>query len=321
MLGRRHLLGSLAMTAALPATLNAQPAGPYPSRPIRIVHGYGAGSNPDTIARVIAPSLMATLGQTVIVEPKPGAGERIAAQYLTTQPPDGYTLYLITGGANVISATDPQVTFSTLKDFTYISTITLFPFALFVGEKSPLRNLKDLMAAARERPGKLNYGHAGTGNTLHLAVELLKSRTGIQMEPIAYKDQNQLITDVMNGRLDASISTFTNFHGALVNKQARAIAVTSAERWPPNPDVPSMADDVPGYEVVSWLGLAAPAGLPDDLASRLADAVKTAVAVPEIRTRLTDMGNDARASTPAEFRARVVADYDKWKPLSKIVYP
>lgn len=318
---RRHLLGSLAMTAAWPAAPHAQPAGPYPSRPIRIVHGYGAGSNPDTIARVIAPSLMATLGQTVIVEPKPGAGERIAAQYLTTQPPDGYTLYLITGGANVISATDPQVTFSTLKDFTYISTITLFPFALFVGEKSPLKTLKDLLAAARERPGKLNYGHAGTGNTLHLAVELLKSRTGISMEAIAYKDQNQLIGDVMNGRLDASISTFTNFHGALVNKQARALAVTSAERWPPNPEVPPMADDVPGYEVVSWLGLAAPAGLPDDLANRLADAVRTAVAVPEIKTRLTDMGNDARASTPAEFRARVVADYDKWKPLSKIVYP
>jgi tripartite-type tricarboxylate transporter receptor subunit TctC len=321
MLGRRHLLGSLATTAVLPATAYAQPAGPYPSRPIRIVHGYGAGSNPDTIARVIAPSLMTTLGQTVIVEPKPGAGERIAAHYLTTQPPDGYTLYLITGGANVISATDPQVTFSTLKDFAYISTITLFPFALFVGEKSPLRNLKDLLAAARERPGKLNYGHAGTGNTLHLAVELMKSRTGIQMEPIAYKDQNQLIGDVMNGRLDASISTFTNFHGALVNRQARAIAVTSAERWPPNPDVPPMADDVPGYEVVSWLGLAAPAGLPDELADRLADAVKTAVAVPEIRARLTDMGNDARASTPAAFRARVVADYDKWKPLAKIVYP
>lgn len=320
-IGRRHLLGSLAMSAALPATSYAQPVGPYPSRPIRIVHGYGAGSNPDTIARVIAPSLMATLGQTVIVEPKPGAGERIAAQYLTTQPPDGYTLYLITGGANVISATDPQVTFSTLKDFTYISTITLFPFALFVGANSPVKSLKDLMAAARERPGKLNYGHAGTGNTLHLAVELLKSRTGIQMEPIAYKDQNQLIGDVMNGRLDASISTFTNFHGALVNKQARAIAVTSAERWPPNPEVPPMADDAPGYEVVSWLGLAAPAGLPDDLAQRLAEAVKVAVAVPEIRTRLTDMGNDARASTPAEFRARVVADYDKWKPLSKIVYP
>ena len=122
---RRGLFGSLALTAAWPAAGLAQPA--YPNKPIRIVHGYGPGSNPDIIARVISPSLMSTLGQSVIVEPKPGAGERIAAQYLTTQPPDGYTLYLITGGANVISATDPQVTFSTLKDFSYISTITLFP--------------------------------------------------------------------------------------------------------------------------------------------------------------------------------------------------
>lgn len=316
---RRDLLGSLVLTAAWPAA--GQTPSAYPNKPIRIVHGYGPGSNPDIIARVISPSLMGTLGQSVIVEPKPGAGERIAAQYLTTQPADGHTLFLITGGANVISATDPQVTFSTLKDFSYISTITLFPFALFVGANAPYRTLQDLMAAARERPGKLNYGHAGTGNTLHLAIELLKASTGIQMEPVAYKDQAQLITDVMSGRLDMSVSTFTNFHSALLNRQARAIAVTSREHWPLNPEVPPVADDVPGYEVVSWLGLAAPAGLPADIADRLADAVKVAVATPEVQTRLRDMGNEARASTPEQFRARVVTDYEKWKPLAKIVYP
>jgi len=318
-LRRRGFLGSFALAAGAPAVLRAESS--YPSKPIRIVHGYGAGSNPDTIARVVSPSLMSTLGQSVIVEPKPGAGERIAAQYVANQPADGYTLYLITGGANVISATDPQVTFSTLRDFSYISTITLFPFGLFVGEKSPLRTLKDLMGAARARPGKLNYGHAGTGDTLHLAIELLKSRTGIEIEPVAYKDQGQLIADVMNGRLDMSVSTFTNFHGALVNRQARAIAVTSLERWPLEPDIPPAAADVPDYEVVSWLGLAAPAGLPTDVARKLAEAVKAAVAVPEIHARLRDMGNEARASTPEQFHARVVADYDKWKPLSKIVYP
>jgi tripartite-type tricarboxylate transporter receptor subunit TctC len=316
---RRELLGSIALAAALPSVSRAQ--APYPTKPIRIVHGYGPGSNPDVIARVISPSLMSTLGQSVIVEPKPGAGERIAAQYLLTQPADGYTLYLITGGANVISATDPQVTFSTLKDFSYISTITLFPFALFVGANSPIQNLKDLLAAARARPGKLNYGHAGTGNTLHLAVELLQARTDTKMEAVAYKDQGQLITDVVSGRLDMVVSTFTNFHGALANRQARAIAVTSRDRWALNPDVPPIADDVPGYEVVSWLGLASPAPLPSDIANKLSDAVKTAVAQPDVQTRLRDMGNEARGSTPDQFRARVVADYDKWKPLAKIVYP
>jgi len=304
------------MTTAWPAASRAQAA--YPSKPIRIVHGYGPGSNPDVIARVISPSLISTLGQSVIVEPKPGAGERIAAQYLTTQPPDGHTLYLITGGANVISATDPQATFNTLKDFSYVSTITLFPFALFVAANAPYKTLTDFIAAARERPGKLNYGHAGTGNTLHLAVELLKARTGMQIEPVAYKDQAQLISDVIVGRLDASISTFTN---ALASGQARALCVTSEERWPLNPDVRTVAEDVPGYEVVSWLGLAAPAGVPSDIANRLSDAVKIAVAVPELKSRLRDMGNEARASTPEEFRARVVADHDKWKPLAKIVYP
>ncbi|MDI1287771.1 MAG: tripartite tricarboxylate transporter substrate-binding protein [Reyranella sp.] len=318
-LNRRALLLAVGGSVAVAAGVRAQ--GAFPSKPIRIVHGYSAASNPDTIARVISPSLIETLGQSVIVEPKPGAGERIAAQYLMSQPPDGYTLYLITGGANVISATDPQTPFNTLKDFSYVSTITLFPFALFVGANSPIKTFADLQAAAKANPGKLNYGHSGVGNTLHLAVEYLKALTGMKMEAIAYKDTGQQISDVMSGRLDVAISTFTGYHGAMANKQVRAIAVTSKEAWPLNPDVPPIAADVPGYEVVSWLGLAAPAGLPADIADKLSDAVKTAVARPDVKTRLEGMGNEARASTPAVFRARVEADYAKWKPLAKFVNP
>jgi len=316
--GRRALLG-LAATMATPRLVRAQAA--FPSKPIRIVHGYSAASNPDTIARVIAPSMIETLGQSVIVEPKPGAGERIAAQYLMSQPPDGYTLYLITGGANVISATDPQTPFSTLKDFSYISTITLFPFALFVAAGSPLRSFGDLQAAATANPGKLNYGHSGVGNTLHLAVEYLKALTGMKIEPIAYKDTGQQIADLIGGRLDVAIGTFTGYHGALANRQARAIGVTSKEPWPLNPDVPPIAEDVQGYEVLSWLGLAAPAGLPAEVADRLSGAVRIAVARPDVQSRLQGMGNEARASTPAQFRARIEADYAKWKPLAKFVNP
>ncbi len=318
-LNRRALLLSAAGSVAVAAGARAQ--GAFPSKPIRIVHGYSAASNPDTIARVISPSLIETLGQSVIVEPKPGAGERIAAQYLMSQPPDGYTLYLITGGANVISATDPQTPFNTLKDFSYVSTITLFPFALFVGANSPIKTFRDLEAAAKANPGKLNYGHSGVGNTLHLAVEYLKALTGMKMEAVAYKDTGQQISDVMSGRLDVAIGTFTGYHGAMANKQVRAIGVTSKEAWPLNPDVPPIAADVPGYEVVSWLGLAAPAGLPADIADKLSDAVKIAVARPDVKARLEGMGNEARASTPAVFRARVEADYAKWKPLAKFVNP
>ncbi len=318
-LNRRAVLLSAAGSVAMAAGARAQSA--FPSKPIRIVHGYSAASNPDTIARVIAPSMIQTLNQSVIVEPKPGAGERIAAQYLMSQPPDGYTLYLITGGANVISATDPQTPFNTLKDFSYVSTITLFPFALFVGANSPIKTFADLRAADKANPGKLNYGHSGVGNTLHLAVEYLKALTGMKMEPVAYKDTGQQISDVMSGRLDVAIGTFTGYHGAMANKQVRAIGVTSKEAWPLNPDVPPIAADVPGYEVVSWLGLAAPAGLPVDIADKLSDAVKIAVARPDVKTRLEGMGNEARASTPALFRARVEADYAKWKPLAKFVNP
>lgn len=314
---RRTLLGCLAAALAGSHPVRAETA--FPAKAIRIVHGYSAGSNPDTIARVIAPGMIEALGQSVIVEPKPGAGERIAAQYLMSQPSDGYTLYLITGGANVISATDPQAPFSTLKDFSYISLITLFPFALLVGANSPLRTFKDLQTAANANPGKLNYGHSGVGNTLHLAVEYLKSLTGMKIEPVAYKDTGQQIADLTSGRVDVAIGTLTGFHGALANKQARALGVTSKERWPLNPDIPPIADDVPGYEVVSWLGLAAPAGLPTDVADKLARAVANAVARPDVRSRLQDMGNEPHASTPAAFRSRIEADHAKWKPLAKHV--
>ncbi|MDP1962642.1 MAG: tripartite tricarboxylate transporter substrate-binding protein [Reyranella sp.] len=316
---RRALLLSAGGSLALAAAAHAQ--GTFPSKPIRIVHGYGPGSNPDTIARVISPSLMETLGQSVIVEPKPGAGERIAAQYLMTQPADGYTLYLITGGANVISATDPKPPFNTLKDFSYISMLTQFPFAFFTAANSPYRTLKDLLAAARKNPGKLNYAHSGVGNTLHLAVEYLKAKAGIQIEPVAYKDTGQQIADVISGRMDVAISTFTSYTAPLQSGQLRALAVTSKERWPLNPDVPPVADDVPGYEVVSWLGLAAPAGLPTDIADKLSGAAKIAVTRPEVQNRLKALGNEARAGTPAEFRARVEADYAKWQPLAKFVHP
>lgn len=316
---RRTLLLSAASSLTLANAARAQAS--FPSKPIRVVHGYSAGSNPDTIARVISPSMIETLGQSVIIEPKPGAGERIAAQYLMSQPPDGYTLYLITGGANVISATDPQTPFNTLKDFSYISTITLFPFVLVVGANSPIKTFADLLAAAKANPGKLNYGHSGVGNTLHLGVEYLKALTDIKVEPVAYKDTGQQIADVISGRLDFAITTFTGYHAVLANKQVRAIGVTSREVWPLNPDVQPIGAVVPGYEVVSWLGLAAPVGLPADIADKLANAVAVAVARPDVKARLEGMGNEARASTPAVFRARVETDYAKWKPLAKFVTP
>ena len=154
---------------------------------------------------------------------------------LAPNPPDARIIFRAVRRVSrvFIPTTDPQASFNTLKDFSYISTITLFPFALFVAANAPYKTLKDFIAAARERPGKMNYGHAGTGNTLHLAVELLKSRTGIQIEPVAYKDQAQLISDVIAGRLDASISTFTNFHSALSAGQARRRSVARADDQAP----------------------------------------------------------------------------------------
>ncbi|HJQ57727.1 MAG TPA: tripartite tricarboxylate transporter substrate-binding protein [Vineibacter sp.] len=154
-----------------------------------------------------------------------------------------------------------------------------------------------------------------------LAVEYLKALTDMKMEAIAYKDTGQQINDVLTGRLDVAIGTFTGYHGALLNGQVRALAVTSRERWPTHPDVPPISEVVPDYEVVSWLGLAAPAGLPSDITEALAAGAKATIARPEVQERLRAMGNEPRASTPAQFRARVEADHAKWKPLAKFVNP
>lgn len=318
---RRRTL--LLATLAAPALARARTslAQAWPAQTIRLIHGYDAGSNPDTIARHLAQPLTEILGQQIVIEPRPGAAERLAASQVARLKPDGYALYLMTGGQAVVSATDRTLSYDLLRDFEFISIVTRFPFVFTVAPDSRFKTLQAYLDEARRSPGTLTYGTSGVGSTLHMAVELMLARTGTKITHVPYKGGlGQPLNDLTAGRLDMQVITFSNAQPFLKAAKLKAIAVTSKDRHPGFPDVPSVAETVvPDYDVVSWLGLSSPAGLPTAIRDRLHDALVQAMGRPAVKTRLEELGNDTTVSTPAEFRARVESDMARWRPLAHVV--
>ena len=318
---RRRTL--LLATLAAPALARARTslAQAWPAQTIRLIHGYDAGSNPDTIARHLAQPLTEILGQQIVIEPRPGAAERLAASQVARLKPDGYALYLMTGGQAVVSATDRTLSYDLLRDFEFISIVTRFPFVFTVAPDSRFKTLQAYLDEARRAPGTLTYGTSGVGSTLHMAVELMLARTGTKITHVPYKGGlGQTLNDLTAGRLAMQVITFSNAQPFLKAAKLRAIAVTSKDRHPGFPDVPTVAETVvPDYDVVSWLGLSSPAGLSTAIRDRLHDALVQAMGRPAVKTRLEELGNDTTVSTPAEFRARVESDMARWRPLAHVV--
>jgi tripartite-type tricarboxylate transporter receptor subunit TctC len=315
---RRTLIVSATAALAAPSIVQAQA---WPANPVRLVHGYDAGSNPDTIARHLAPSLTEILGVQIVIEPKPGAAERLAASQVARLKPDGGVLYLMTGGQAVVSATDKTLSYDLLRDFDFVGIVTRFPFVFTVAPDSRFKTVQAYLDEAKREPGKLTYGTSGVGSTLHMAMELLLSQTGAKMTHVPYKGGlGAPYNDLVGGRLDMQVITFSNAQPLLKTDKLRALAVTSKERHPGFPNVPTIAETlVPDYDVVSWLGFTAPAGLSPALRDRLNEALRQAMARPEIKGKLEELGNDTQVSTPSEFRTRVEQDMARWRPLAHVV--
>jgi tripartite-type tricarboxylate transporter receptor subunit TctC len=315
---RRVFLAASAATLAAPAIVQAQA---LPPGPIRIVHGYDAGSNPDTIARHLSPALTEITGAQIVIEPKPGAAERLAATQVARMKPDGSVLYLMTGGQAVVSATDRTLSYDVLKDFEFIAIVTRFPFVFTVAPDSRFKTIEAYLDAGRREPGKITYGTSGVGSTLHMAMELLLSRLDIKMTHVPYKGGiGAPYNDLVGGRLDMQVIAFSNAQPLLRTDKLKALAVTSKERHPGFPDVPTVAEKLaPDYDVVSWLGFTSPAGLPPALRDRWNEVFRQAMARPELKDKLEELGNDTRVTTPAEFRARVETDLNRWRPLAHVI--
>jgi tripartite-type tricarboxylate transporter receptor subunit TctC len=311
-------LGMCAVVAAAVLTSGAASAqSGFPTKPVHIYVPYAAGGAVDILARTLGDVVSKQWGQGVVIENRPGAGGVVASQALATSPPDGYTLIVVASG----HATNPflyeKLPYDTLKDFTPITLLASSPNILLVKADSPFKTLADLIAGARAKPGSLAFGHAGNGTSTHLAGELLKSLAKIDINAIPYKGGVPAINDLLGGQIPLSFNNGPESVGQLQAGTVRALAVTTATRASFLPNVPSMAETVPGYDTEVWWGLLGPAGMPADLVEKLAHDFVAALNTDQVKARLTKLGALPIGSTPQQFDAKIHADYEKWGPIIK----
>jgi tripartite-type tricarboxylate transporter receptor subunit TctC len=302
----RAVWAVLAAMLALCAGL-ARSADPYPVKPVRIIVASGPGSGDDFATRVLANELSALLKQPFVVENRPGAGGVIGQTAVLKSPPDGYTLLLAGGsmaGARFVNA---AVTYDVLRDFTPISVIETSPFALVASSSLPAKDLKEFIALAKSRPGKLTFGTIGAGQIPWWAVFLLNHTAGIDAVDVTYKDTAAATTEVMTGRLDYFVTALVSAIAA--KDKLRVLAVTSAERSAMLPDVPTMAEaGLPGYDMPAWRSIMGPAGMPTEVVAILNKAIQQALASPDLRERYAKAGSVPLGSTPEGLRKR----YEHW---------
>ena len=295
-------------------TIAAEPA--YPVRPLRIVTGFPPGGNTDIIARAMAQKLTERVGQQVIVENRPGAGSMIGTDFVAKATPDGYTLLLVSGAVTTQSAVMKKLPFDALRDFAWISNAVSYPFAVVVKPDAPMQNIADLIAVAKKSPGKLNYASVGIGSVLHLAAELFNATANVETTHIPYKGGAEPMLELMSGRIDLLFETLTSAFPHLQSGKIRALAVTSLERSQQMPNLPTVAQTLPGFEVSSFSGFAAPRGTPPERIARLNREMRAALEHADIRKRFTDMGGTIVPSTPEEFGRRVASEIAKWKKIA-----
>ena len=291
----------------------------YPEKPIRIVIGFPAGGPLDQHARLLTERLQAVLGQPIVIDYKSGAGGTVGAQDVMKAAPDGYTLMLANTGVMVINpALYGKLPYATLKDFTPIARTAMQPLALLVNPKLPVNNLKEFVDYTRARPGQVNYGSAGNGGISHLAPEMFKAATGLFMVHIPYRGSAPAFTDLMAGQVQfmaESIPQAANYHK---QGKVRALAVTSRERNPALPEVPTvMESGIKGFEVVGFYGFLAPAGLPKDVTLRLSDAFRQVLNNTEIKNRMVAQGADPAFLGSEEFAAFLAAETPRWAQAVK----
>src|SRR4029077_17772100 len=285
---------------------------PFPARPVHVFVPYSPGGGVDILARTLGDAVSRKWGQSVVVENRPGAGGVVASQALAAAAPDGYTLIVVASG----HATNPllcaKIPYDTFKAFTPISLLASSPNILVVRTDSPFKTLGDVIAQARAKPGSLSFGHAGNGTSTHLAGELLKNLAGIDMEAISYKGGAPAINDLLGGQIPMSFNNAPEALGQLEAGTLRALAVTTATRSPFLPNVPAMAETVPGYATEVWWALLGPAGMPPELVAKLSRDFVAALNTEPVRERLAKFGASPIGGSPEALDAKIHADYEKW---------
>jgi tripartite-type tricarboxylate transporter receptor subunit TctC len=311
----KRILAVAALGAALVMAQGAAAQETYPSRPVTLSHGFGAGGNSDTVGRIIAPVLSERLGQQVVVEPRVGAGGNLATERAVKAAADGYTLIILTGGHAVSGALYKSLPFHPVDDLQMLSTLIYFPFIVSVKSDHRFKSLGDLIAEAKAKPGTITYSSVGVGSTQHLAGELLASMAGIELVHVPYRGGQAPVTDLLGGRIDVMIDTLTVTRPQLAAGTVRGLAVTSPNEWPGLTDIPPAAKFVPGYDVRSWMGVATTKGVPEPVVKRLNAEILYTLQQPQVRDKLEGIGNEVLGSTPEEMRTWIAGEVAKWQKV------
>ena len=299
--------------------INAHAAdAPFPAKPIRFILGYPPGGASDAVARLLVGPMTARLGQQIVIDNRPGAGGNIAGEIAARAAPDGHTWFL---GNNGILATNQalyqKMPFDSLRDFATVVLIATQPSVLVTHPSLPVKNVKDLVALAKARPGQLNYASSGTGTAGHLAGELFKGLTGVSYQHIPYKGGGPAVIDVVSGQVHFMFATAASVIPHTRTTRLRALAVTSAQRSPSVPELPTVAEEgIAGFEALTWHGLVVPAATPAPVIARINTEMNAALASSELKERLATQGVEARGGKPEEFAAFLRAEIPKW---SKVV--
>jgi len=311
---RRLLQIAAAAFAVIPLVAHAET---YPARPARIIVGFPAGGPQDITARIIAQWLSERLGQQFLVESKPGAGGTIGAELVVNSPPDGYTL-LLCGPPNTIGVSlYDKLKWNFVHDVAPIAAISRVPLVVDVNPGVPVKSVPELIAYAKANPGKINYASAGVGTPQHVSGELFKMMTGVVMQHVPYRGSAPALTDLLGGQIQLMIETTPASLEHIRQGRLRALAVTTLTRAEALPDLPTVADFVPGYEAISWYGIIAPKNTPSDVVDRLNKEVNAALADPKIKARLADLGGTMMPGSPAQFGKFIAEEAEKWGKVVK----
>ncbi len=291
----------------------------FPDKPLRLVVPFPAGGAADMMARGMALRLGTQLGQQVVIENRGGAGGTTAAEVVARAPADGYTLFFATMGTHAINpALYAKLRYDPVKDFAPVALTHTTPRVLVVGPTVMARNVKELVALAKQKPGVLSYGSAGNGSSSHLSGALFEALAGVNMMHVPYKGSAPLLTDVLAGRVDMTFDSYTVYEEQIRSGRARALAVTSRTRLSSLPDIPTLAESgLAGYDVSNWLGVMAPANTPKAVIDTLNAALVRAMATPELRKQLIHLGIEPASSSPEEFAQLVRAEIPKWRTIVK----
>jgi tripartite-type tricarboxylate transporter receptor subunit TctC len=316
-----QLLGSGGLAASiLPSASHAQSRAPWsPTRPVRFVVPFAAGGSTDVATRLVADALSPRLGQPIVVENRAGASGTIAAEHVARSAPDGYSLIM---ASQTTHASAPALIrglpYDAARDFSAVSLVAMAPNMLVVHPSVPAQDIKGLIAHARENPGKLNYGTAGSGSSQHISAAMFCYLAGVEMTHVPYRGGAPAVQDLLSGRVEVVFAPVVEVLEAVRSGQLRAFGLTISKRLALLPGVPAIGEQLPGYEVAGWVGLFAPAGTPIPAIERISQEAGEAVRTPALRQKLAELGFDAVGSTPEEFATFQAREIPKWAELVRI---